>query len=375
MENKKIKNIDIISSEVDKCVGCKVCTKECIILKEYCNSPKDLMIEAKDNGIDNKIPFSCNLCDKCEGLCPKDINMGKVFWQMRKEISLSNNGKSPIIGHKSVHIHQDLGFSKAFTLKSERKDLKTVFLPGCSLSAYNPKLVINSYSYLQKMLPDVGIILQCCGKPTESMGEIDSFNEKYKILEKLIDDSGATEVITACQSCFKLIKEKSPKYKVKSLWSVIKDIGIPQYAKGKGKNSDIIFSIHDSCPTRFETEIQDSIRIIIDELGYKLEESKISREKTSCCGMGGMVMPADKNLFNKISKETANSLSQQFVVTYCASCREVMTMAGKKSVHILDLIFNSCYYKNSEFPGVNKVSVINWINRYKTKLMARKEMR
>lgn len=358
MENNK-------DNILNDCIECGACTKDCSMLSEYCDAPKDLI----DKPIDDKIPFSCNLCDKCEEVCPKNINMGNFFMNKRRELSSLNNGKSPLKAHSAVHFHQDLGFSGIFSMSSGKTASKTVFLPGCSLSAYNPKLGIETYRYLKNKIPGIGIILQCCGKPTESIGEDESFKKKYKILETMIDDSGATEVITACQSCYKLIKENSPSYKVTSLWNVIAEKGVPEKAKNIGSSSDIVFSIQDSCPTRYHIEIQDSIRQIIKELGYKFQDSELKGDKISCCGMGGMVMTVDKGLFKRIASSTANSLRNEHVITYCASCRDAMVLSDKKSVHILELIFN----KELNFYGMNK-TLVNWFNRYKLKLMAKKEM-
>ncbi|MGE5628847.1 MAG: (Fe-S)-binding protein [Solirubrobacterales bacterium] len=361
----KNKHLEDKEDLLKDCIGCKACTKDCSMLREYCSSPKELI----ENPMENKIPFSCNLCDKCEEVCPKDINIGKIFMKSRRKISKLNNGKSPFKAHRAVHFHQELGFSGFFSMSSGKTASKSVFLPGCSLSAYNPELVIETYRYLKTKNPDIGLILQCCGKPTESIGEEENFKKKYKLLEEMIDKTGATEVITACQSCYKLIKENSPNYKVTSLWTFIAEKGVPDIAKNIGSASDIIFSIQDSCPTRYDIEIQDSVRHIIKELGYKFQESELKGEKISCCGMGGMVMTVDKGLFKKIASNTANSLKHEHVITYCASCRDAMVLSDKKSIHILELIFNKelCFY------GINKTWV-NWMNRYRLKLMAKNEM-
>lgn len=373
----ELKNMSLIDDTIEKCIECKQCTKNCEMLSEYCDVPKHLLKLVKDNKeVETIIPFSCNMCDKCEVVCPKDINMGKVFMEMRREIVASNYGISPLKGHKVIHAHQKFGFSKIFSLgvNKKSKNIKRLFLPGCSLSAYSPELVIKTYEYLKEKLPGTSIILQCCGKPTESMGEEKEFENKYKLLENMIKESGAEEIITACQSCYKLISKKSPEYRVKSLWTVLNDLGVPGSSKNVGNGSDIVFSIHDSCPTRFDSEIQESIRCIVNELGYKVEESEYSRENTSCCGMGGMVMPVNQEMFSKVSEGVAKNFKSDYIITYCASCREAMVRSGKKSIHVLDLIFKDKWEVNSEFFGLPKMTILNWVNRYKIKSMAKREL-
>ncbi len=366
----KIKNISMIEEELQKCIECRACVGQCRMLEAYCSSPKDIMEAVlNDKEVQGGIPYSCNLCQKCLKVCPKDIDLGRVFMEMRRELAASNRGISPMKGHSAIHVHQQLGFSRLFSLSAGRKDAKRVFLPGCSLSAYSPRLVELTYKYLCSKLEGTEIVLQCCGKPTEDLGEVEEFKKRYKLLERSIEESGAVEVITACQSCYKLISEKSPGYKVKSLWTVLDEIGVPEEAKNIGATSDLVFSIHDACPTRFNSQLQDSVRNIIKELGYKFEESEISRENTSCCGMGGMIMPVNPGLFTKISEDASTKLKNEHIITYCASCRESMARSGKKSVHILDLIFNSCFNSSSVFAPPNKIAPLNWVNRYKTKVV------
>jgi len=379
-ENEKISNlkkIKLVDEEIKKCIQCKACTNNCEMLNEYCDTPKELFLNIKEiKKVETIIPFSCNMCDRCEQVCPKDINLGEVFMEMRRDIVDSNNGASPLEGHKSIHAHQKLGFSKFFSLEANksRTNINRVFLPGCSLSAYSPELVIKTYKYIKEKLPGTAIILQCCGQPTKSIGEEDIFNDRYKLLEQMLQNSGADEIITACQNCYKLISESSPEYKVKSLWTVIKDLGVPEFSKNIGADSDLVFSIHDACPTRYNTEIQESIRYIIDELGYEVEESEHSRENTSCCGMGGMVLPVNKDVFDKVSGAIAKNFKVEHIITYCASCREAMVRSGKKSLHILDLIFGEKRSTNSKFPGLPRNPIFNWINRLRTKSMAKREM-
>ncbi len=96
------------------------------------------------------------------------------------------------------------------------------------------------------------MILECCGKPTETLGEEEKFNKLFSNVEKHIRDTGAVEVITACQNCYMIMKNYSKYIKVKSLWTVLEEIGLPENVVNKGTHSKVKFSIHDSCATRYE---------------------------------------------------------------------------------------------------------------------------
>ncbi len=244
---------------------------------------------------------------------------------------------------------------------------KRVFIPGCSLPSYNPEVVKKTLEYLQKKLPGTGAILKCCGKPTKALGQVDKFKERYGEFQAEVDKIGAEEIIVACQSCFLTMSEYSPNQKVISLWELLPEIGLPEEAVGIGKNSDIVFAIHDSCSTRNRPTIHEGIRWIMKEMGYKIEEPPSTKETTRCCGFGGMVVPANPDLALRVMKRRTSEVESDYIVAYCAACRESMVKGGKKSLHILDLIFGGPWNSKSQFPGVPGTPVTSWVNRYKSK--------
>lgn len=342
--------INGITKIKDNCIDCKKCVNNCEMLKEYCTS-----------------------------ICHNGIDLGNLFMQMRKQIVVDNGNRSPLKGHRSIHMHQNFGFSKAFSgiyfsggkSVSENK-IQRVFLPGCSLCAYSPELVLKTYEYLNEKLPGTALLLQCCGRPTEVIGEEVRFLEKYSILLKNLEGFGEVEIITACQSCFSTINKYSPQKKVKSLWTVIKEIGLPINSLNVGDKSDICFAIHDSCITRDNVEIQSSIRWILNKIGYNIEVTKNSGKNTSCCGTGGMVHTVNGKLAHRIMKKTAFEAKTNYFVTYCAGCRQSITDGGKTAVHILELIFNETVGTDSKFDTSAPSSIKSWKNRYLIKRNASK---
>lgn len=349
-----------IEFEMDKCIDCRECMKVCMMLNEFCETPKELFrIVCNENKINSNIPFSCSLCGHCKYVCPKSIDLSKLFLEFKKEFMKNSNrfNKNKKIG--SVIIHQKNSFSKLLTTTVRNKK-KRVFFPGCSLSSYSPDIVMEINNYLK--LENIDIILNCCGNPTYVVGDEERFNNYYSELSKKFE--GVDEVIVACQNCYKTIEKYSPDIKIKSLYELIAEIGIPKSKFGFGKNIDIVFSIHDPCPTRMETNIHDSIRKIMIQLDLKVSELEYSRENTMCCGSGGMLMITNKTIALKQKNKRGNQAKSDYVITYCQECVESMKVSGKKSIHILDILFN----KNmSNFNQIELSTTTKWINRYKTK--------
>jgi len=210
-----------------------------------------------------------------------------------------------------------------------------VFFPGCNLCGYSPSLVLDTYSYLRSKLPDTGVILGCCGHPTLCTGDDAEFRRWITKLESELKSLGATEgVVAACPQCYRVFRSAAA-FPVMSAYEVIAKAGIPLPTK----KTECVFSLHDSCPARYETLLQDSVREIVRQLGIQVSEMKCSREKTRCCGMGGMVGRADFKLANRMTKRRVME-AEHDILSYCASCREAFAFIGKPSLHLLDLIFN-----------------------------------
>jgi len=360
----------IISKEEEKCIGCKACMKGCPMLDKFCNSPKNLLKELLDNErFEYTLPYSCMLCGYCTKVCPKEVDLKSLFLDMRRDVVKENNGKLPKeLNGGGVELHQNLSFSKLFTSDIQNLQSDTIFFPGCGLLSYSPKIVENTYEYLRSKIDGIGIYTKCCGKPTAFMGKDEKFREYYSILEREFKNKNVKRIITGCQNCFMTIGNNSKDIEVISLWEVLANVGIPNGRKGIGKTIELEFTIHDPCPTRDVDIIHSSIRNIVDDLGFKTEEMKYNKGRTLCCGSGGMVSVTQSKIANSHTRRRAQEAKTEYIITYCQECVESMRRGGKKSYHILDLLFNEDFQHMDQ---KNQGLVIKWVNRYRGKNMGK----
>lgn len=244
-----------------------------------------------------------------------------------------------------------------------------VFMPGCSLPSYSPEGVAAMTRHLKNVYPNLGAVQKCCGKPTAAIGQADQFKKRYAKLQADFDLLEADEVIVACQSCYGMIKKANAHQTPVSLWKLLPKIGLPPELVGKARHSDVVFTIHDSCSTRYEKELQDGIRWILQELGYQTSEPEHTRENTRCCGFGGMVVPANPNVAERVIRRRVEEFKTEHVVVYCAACRASMMGIGTKSWHILDLMFGPVVMQDSAPPANVLANPFKaWINRYQSKM-------
>ena len=362
---------------------CKLCMKECIMLNDYTECPKSLFKKYLEEGyenLDHMIAYSCNECSQCTLKCPKEFNMKGIFTALKEDYAEKNNGLVPLEILKESDRTQEKECGDEYCTRvdgslqkkevPEKQKTKYVFVPGCTVSAYSPKGVENIVKHLKECLghENVGALLQCCGKVTRFIGETEKFEERNKKAIDILDDMGAEVIITVCPSCYKVFKETAKNQKVIAYWDLMKNlIGIPETARGIGTGSDVVFNIHDSCVTRDETSHHESVRWVLDELGYNWTEIERNGKNTRCCGVGGMVCSSNPELYERVYTRRANDFDQHNIVTYCGSCRGTMQAAGKDAVHILDLLFGQKYTKDQERARGYQTEQEMWEKRLETK--------
>ena len=335
-----------IERVLNNCNECGLCIDECDFLQKYCEFPKELAVKyLKDKFVDAPaIPYSCNICTLCKFRCPEGLDIGKMIMEIRQELVKKSIG--PLPQHTPIVEAQEFYVSDEFkvTISSNNEKTERVFFPGCSLSAYSPDLVMETYKYLNEKLPGTGIILGCCGGPAFLTGDSNKFETISRDLESEVKRLGASQIIVACPFCYGLLKHHYPELNHVSLYTVLDEIGIPEQ-----KNEAATYNIHDPCTARYEPKIQTSVRNIVEKAGHNIIEISHSKAESHCCGMGGMVYAVDEELGKLKSRRTIMEASAD-IVTYCITCRETLQGQGGHVVHLLDLIFNSKWKSASKVP-------------------------
>ncbi|MDD2382957.1 MAG: (Fe-S)-binding protein [Sulfurospirillaceae bacterium] len=350
----------------EECIDCKSCMKGCPMLYSFTVSPKILLHHFTTQKPIASMAFSCATCGLCAQVCPKDIDFGEVFTQSKNEYATQKNVLKKY-GYGAVVFHQKSSFSKLFSTTkkfTQGEYTHMAFMPGCALASYSPKLVYTIFDYLRSKLSGIGIIQQCCGTPTRMMGDIEQFQKYHTQLETDLAAMGATTVVTACENCYMSIKNNAPHINIVSLYSVLNEIGVPKEMVGRYTNLPKV-ALHDPCPTRFESKIHKDVRALMHTIGLPFEEFKANREKTLCCGSGGMLELTNPVLAYEQMHTRANQTQCESIVSYCQSCTESMSKGGKNGLHLLDFIFAPTMPSQQ----VEQGSFKKWYNRYQSRRM------
>ena len=335
-------------NEALRCVQCEChkCVKACVHLQKEKLDPKAYIRTINQNEriilgdhYANKTINSCTECGLCGAVCPESINMADIIKETRK--SMVSRNKMPISAHDFALKDMEFTNSKYFELikhQPGKNNSKYVFYPGCQLSASYSEQVIKTYNYLMEKLDGgVGLYLGCCGAPANWAGRQEQFNSSIEKFQLNLEMLGNPVVITACSTCFSNFKENTKNIEIKSLWEIYDEKGLPGDAKlGNGK----ILAVHDACTTRNESGIHESIRNIAKSLNYKIEEPQFTKENTKCCGYGGLVYFTNKEFSKEVTEDRIKDSENDFLA-YCAMCRDLFALRGKRTYHILDLIYGN----------------------------------
>ncbi|MHC6180078.1 pyridine nucleotide-disulfide oxidoreductase/dicluster-binding protein [Clostridium sp. JNZ X4-2] len=335
------------SEEAGRCLKCHCtqCVKACSHLKKYNRIPKKYLREIRHNEdivlgnhYANKVINSCTLCGLCKEVCPSCISMKDAINETRK--SMVERNKMPLSAHDFAL--KDMEFSNGTHFSMAKKqpgyeNVKYVFYPGCQLPASQPDYIEKTYEYLMSNITEgVGLVLGCCGAPADWSGRQDLMEKSMEKIKSTWNDMEKPTFILACSTCYSIFEKYMPFIKIISLWEIMEMYGVPLKNKITGEKH--ILNIHDACTARYNEKVHKSIRNIAGELGYTIEELKFSRKITKCCGYGGLVFFSNREQSNEFIKDRIKEGNQDYLV-YCAMCKDLFVSFGKKTYHILDLIY------------------------------------
>ncbi|MEL7567191.1 MAG: pyridine nucleotide-disulfide oxidoreductase/dicluster-binding protein [Dehalobacterium sp.] len=341
--------------ESARCLQCKCleCVKVCKYLEGFNGYPQKYIREISNNlaivaGLKTakRLINSCTYCGLCEKVCPTGLNMSIACNQAREEM-VQKGVMPPGIHDFPV---KDMLFSNSdrfLLIKHQpgKEKSQYLFFPGCQLPAVYPEYIEKIYGFLIDKLPGgVGLLFQCCGAPAFWAGRKELFQQALTDLKKKWEGMGSPKIIAACTTCFQVLKENIPEMEIMSLWEVY-DYHF-DFKDNMGQNKEVL-SVHDPCTTRGELQIQDTVRSILRKMGYRYSELKYSKDKTKCCGYGGLVSFANKKVADDMINERIRESGHDYLA-YCAICREYLAQKGKSAYHILDLIYENVGKERAE---------------------------
>lgn len=317
----------------ESCTECGACVSECRFLQQY-GTPKQIA-ESFDSAVNEhqSMPFECSLCGLCSAVCPAGLSPDALFLDMRR--SLVRLGVNDLSDYAGLLGYERRGTSRRYSWYGLPGECDTVFFPGCAFPGSRPDQTIKLFDILGRNIPNLGIVLDCCTKPSLSLGRQDYFNAMFGELKEYLLRRGVETVLVACPNCYQVFSRYAPELTVLTVYEVLAKTGLP-IATGKLSGS---VTIHDPCVSRFAVSVQEAARILVAGTGLSIDEMPSSGRYTVCCGEGGAVACLDSDLADGWVEKRVNDANGRMAITYCAGCLHILKKRMPTG-HVIDLVLD-----------------------------------
>lgn len=304
----------------EKCLECGECSESCGILTELNEYPA--LIASR--GISTEEAFGCALCGKCEAQCKLGLSPFRMFEQRRVEAV--KNGEININEYRYLFPDRPINVMSIFreyygidygemntTLPSD-----TGFFPGCTMLTYSPELTKKVYETLTKLHQNLVFFNNCCGLPMYQIGLPENGDKIKEEVREKARKLGVKRLVIACPNCYYQFKKEVnfENLEIITVYEALQDYFVPNQGTE-------IYTVHDSCPDRFERIIGNQVREALDRIGCQRAEMKHRGSNSICCGSSGQLghfRPewAKENELKNL--EEAEKAGADILLAYCHAC-------------------------------------------------------
>ncbi|NVO10673.1 MAG: (Fe-S)-binding protein [Bacteroidales bacterium] len=311
--------------ELSSCSRCGICIDACqlgsdlgivstqstyFIKSLRYDKPSDLLID------------SCMVCKRCDQVCPVGIDIASIRANERKELHLfDENSYKYINGYRY-------------------KSAKVAYFTGC-MGHLTPSVYKATLALFDKAGVDYNFIDKdgsiCCGRPLQLSGQEDAAKQLIEKNIKLIENCGATILVTSCPICAKIFNDnynlKIPIYHHSQYL-----LKLAKEKKLTFNKTDIKITYHDPCELGRGLGVYDEPRELL-KLAGNLIESSNSRENSLCCGGSLGITNISQEQRHTIASITLDELSANkadIVATACPLCKKTFKSASE-NIMIADI--------------------------------------
>ena len=243
-----------------------------------------------------------------------------------------------------------------------------VYFAGCMATYREQNIAKTTIALLKKLNVDftmMGSEEWCCGSVMLRSGNSEVAQKMIEHNVKAIKDLGAVTVVTSCAGCYRTIKQDYPKYINDLDFEVLHT---PEFLLKYIEDGKIEFTAmpeplkvtyHDPCHLGRHMEIYDPPRQVLQAIpNLELVEMTRTRENARCCGSGGGVASAYKELANSMADtrlKDALDTNANILTSACPFCTYALKSAAERAqvaekLNVIDfseLVLKQINYKGS----------------------------
>jgi heterodisulfide reductase subunit D len=302
--------------------------------------------------------YDCTLCGRCAVVCPVQIHTRELWISMRE--TLVDQGVYPeSLDHlrEMVTTHHNLSgdpnedrliWSRNLPRLPEGVSGKThaqvAYFVGCVASFYP-----QSYSVPQsivQVMDSAGVDYMtlggeewCCGFPLMIAGMGDAAAESVRHNVEAVRSTGVELLVTGCPSCYHTWKHEYPTIVGEPLPFEVKHVvelfeQLIQAGKLQLEPLEETVTYHDPCDLGRSTGVYDAPRNVLRAIpGLNLVEMEHHHEYSLCCGGGGDVEMADKELTAAVGRrrvQEAQATGAKMLLSACQQCSRTLAGAARR---------------------------------------------
>ncbi|ROQ92095.1 VTT domain-containing protein [Desulfosoma caldarium] len=348
----------------ERCTECGACVKQCAFLSHY-GTPKAIAALNFNSPRHQAMAYECSLCGLCRAVCPEKLDPFELFLEIRRRYVTDGHFDASV--YRPILNYEKIGISPAFSWYGLPEGCDTVFFPGCALPGTRPEVTVRLFQDLQKDIPTLGVVLDCCTKPSHDLGRQAYFDHVFGEMIGYLSNHGVRRVLVACPNCYKIFSHYGNGICVETVYEFIHTHGFRPTPHHNG----LEVSVHDPCSLREEAATHQAVRGLLSDTGVKVVEMKHRGRRAICCGEGGMVGFVKPQWAQGWAEIRHREASGRTIVTYCAGCTGFLSRKGP-AIHITDLL----YQPERALNGKVKVArpPFTYLNRLLLKRRFKKEL-
>ncbi len=353
------------------CIQCGTCSATCPTAYAMDYSPRKVWrmvaLGMREQVLNSRTFWLCTTCKACQVRCPRGIDLMDSMialkeYSFKQDINVPDGMK--VFGETIVNSYNISGEDNAgrqiwsqnlaripLGVEPRRKQAEVLYFIGCVSSFYPrtysiPQALVQTMERADVEFTTLGEDEWCCGYPLHIAGQGDQMAEIARHNVQQARTVGAKKVVFTCPSCYYAWAHLYPEY---ADVSGIQLQHATEYLGGLLAGMPLspfeeVVTYHDPCDLGRKSGVFDAPRELLARIpGIEFREMSACGENALCCGGGGDVEVADKEVTAGVAAERVDQIKDtgaRYVLSACQQCKRTLQESARQNkvrVRAMDL--------------------------------------
>ncbi len=353
---------DLLEHRLQDCVACGKCLSECPVMGlplETARVERRRLVRGARSSL---VLDRCTSCLSCHARCPqacRPAHLNMARWHdtylergLPRRADWYDPNHSP--NFRTFVVDRLPDDEKALVEQwADTSRAEEILFPGCNVLTV-PYLL---RTRLVEDLPVRGALGLCCGETYYRMGLIEPLRETAGKLEQAFAAMGVRRMVIPCTAGYNMFTNILPRVGARFTFEVEHLLArlARRVERGDitiGRPLDLVVTVQDSCHAKVLGDTFVALpRRLLDAMGVRVIEQRLSRDRALCCGIGGGFSASSAYHPARIARatyralESARATGADAILVYCAGCLQMLATGmllfpflRRPIYHILELV-------------------------------------